>query len=160
MLAMSRGCSEQLPAEDAPQMDKDAPDRQSASAANADSTAPGARSAPSAEGTLGQQRADREKGQHEELPSAAMHFEGCLGDALCVHLDFISILPQAVPLQQVTLVIAIMQVGAHPLQCTNTTHSQTAAQVEQRFIVTGHLTGHKYAGRFEGPHQEGRQDQN
>ena len=136
MLAMSRGCSEQLPAEDASQMDIDTPDRQSASAASAgadvNSTAPSTRSRPSAQGTLGQQRADRESGKsvlHEELPSAAMHFEGCLGDVLCVHLDFISILPQAVPLQQVTLVIAIMQVGTHHLQYY--TYTQTAAQAAQ-----------------------------
>ncbi len=99
-------------------MDVDAPQQPSApassGAADANSLAPGTRKRPSTEGTLGQQRADRESTNvpaHEQLPSAAMHFEGCLGDVLCVHLDLISILPQAVPLQQVTLVIAIMQVG-------------------------------------------------
>ena len=147
MLAMSRGCSEQLPVEDASQMDIDTPDRQSASAAsagaNVDSTAPRARSRPSAQGSLGQQRADRESGEpvlHEELPSAAMHFEGCLGDVLCVHLDFISILPQAVPLQQVTLVIAIMQVGAHQLHCCK--YNQTAAQAAQ-CQLSEQLTGQR-----------------
>ena len=45
-----------------------------------------------------------------QLPSAALHFEGCLGDVLCVHVDLVSIMPKAVPLQQITLVMAIMQV--------------------------------------------------
>ena len=45
-----------------------------------------------------------------QLPSAALHFEGCLGDVLCVHVDLVSIMPRAVPLQQITLVMAIMQV--------------------------------------------------
>lgn len=68
---------------------------------------------PATEGTLGEQRADREAGLSkapERLPSAALHFEGCLGDVLSVHVDVVSILPRAVPLQQATLVMAIMQV--------------------------------------------------
>ena len=68
---------------------------------------------PAAEGMLGEQRADRETGTSkapERLPSAALHFEGCLGDLLSVHVDVVSILPGAVPLQQATLVVAIMQV--------------------------------------------------
>ena len=130
VLAMSRGCSGQPSTEDPSNMDMDAPQQPSASAssaaADASSAAPSRGKRPSADGTLGQQRADRESGDllsHEQLPSAAMHFEGCLGDVLCIHLDLISILPQAVPLQQVTLVIAIMQVGRHhsylekPRQC-------------------------------------------
>ena len=62
----------------------------------------------------GQQRADREtdtaQAAEPQLPSAALHFEGCLGDVLCVHVDLVSIMPKAVPLQQITLVMAIMQV--------------------------------------------------
>ena len=65
-------------------------------------------------GRPGQQRADREPGfaraAEPQLPSAALHFEGCLGDVLCVHVDLVSIMPKAVPLQQITLVMAIMQV--------------------------------------------------
>ena len=65
-------------------------------------------------GRPGQQRADREPGlaraAEPQLPSAALHFEGCLGDMLCVHVDLVSIMPKAVPLQQITLVMAIMQV--------------------------------------------------
>ena len=68
---------------------------------------------PATEGMLGEQRADREAGlskMSELLPSAALLFEGCLGDVLSVHVDVVSILPGALPLQQVTLVVAIMQV--------------------------------------------------
>ena len=118
VLAMSRGCSGEPSVEDPSSMGMDAPQQPSAlassAAADVSRTDPGRGKRPSADGTLGQQRADRESRDlppHEQLPSAAMHFEGCLGDVLCVHLDVISILPQAVPLQQVTLVIAIMQVG-------------------------------------------------
>lgn len=75
---------------------------------------------PTADGPiLGQQRADRE-GDLGHLPSTAMHFEGCLGDVLCVHVDLVSILPKALPLQQVTLVIAVMQVSTRldlPTDC-------------------------------------------
>ena len=88
---------------------------------------------PSGEGTLGQQRADREKAEHplhEHLPSTAMHFEGCLGDVLCVHVDLISILPQAMPLQQVTLVVAIMQVSRRRF-CSYTIRSIIAQQLAQ-----------------------------
>ena len=62
----------------------------------------------------GQQRADRKTGAVQaaepQLPSAALQFEGCLGDVLCVHVDLVSIMPKAIPLQQITLVMAIMQV--------------------------------------------------
>ncbi len=118
VLAMSRRCSEQPPAEDQSHMDIDAPKQPSApatsDAGNASSAASGTRTRPGAEGTPGQQRADGGGGEiplQGQLPSAALHFEGCLGDVLCVHLDLVSILPQAVPLQQITLVIAIMQVN-------------------------------------------------
>ena len=118
VLAMSRGCSELPPVEDPSRMDIDPRHPPGGftpgSAVDVSSIAPGTAVRPSAEGTLGQQRADRENTElppQEQLPSAAMHFKGCLGDVLCVHVDVISILPQAVPLQQVTLVIAIMQVS-------------------------------------------------
>ena len=76
--------------------------------------APARREGQGTAGRPGQQRADRERGAVEvaepQLPSAALHFEGCLGDVLCVHVDLVSIMPRALPLQQITLVMAIMQV--------------------------------------------------
>jgi hypothetical protein len=68
---------------------------------------------PATEGMLGEQRADREAGLNrapERLSGAVLRFDGCLGDVLSVPVDVFSILPRAVPVQQVTLVVAIMQV--------------------------------------------------
>ena len=83
---------------------------------NGSSTAeePARREGQGTAGRPGQQRADRKAGSaqapEQQLPSAALQFEGCLGDVLCVHVDLVSIMPRAVPLQQITLVMAIMQV--------------------------------------------------
>ena len=117
VLAQSVGRSAQQPSEaEASSTSSVAPQHSSAAAALPDrpSMASGyGGGKPATEGMLGEQRADREAGLSkapERLPSAALHFEGCLGDMLSVHVDVVSILPGAVPLQQVTLVVAIMQV--------------------------------------------------
>lgn len=110
VLAQSRALSEQQPAHTASNIEIDAPRHRPTSAHSLSADVNSKSMRDTAEGTLGQQRADRE-GEQLPLPSAALHFEGCLGDVLCVHVDLISILPQAVPLQQITLVVAIMQVA-------------------------------------------------